>query len=113
MQLLRNIIPGTILFFLFGPAASAQQTPPTHWSYTGEEGPSHWGDLDAAFATCKQGHVQSPIDIRGAKKADLPALTFDYKAAPLRVLDNGHTVVVNYAPGSTLTVAGHVYTLRQ
>ena len=70
-----------------------------HWSYGKHGGPAEWGELDQAFASCQLGKVQSPIDIRGAKAADLPAIKFDYKPAPLKVIDNGHTIQVNYAPG--------------
>jgi carbonic anhydrase len=92
----------------------AQQTAtPPHWSYDGDEGPAHWGDLDPSFASCKAGHSQSPIDIRGAESAHLDALQFDYHEVPLHILDNGHTISVPYPPGSTLTVGGHAYTLKQ
>ena len=83
------------------------------WTYKGPEGPSYWGKLDPAFATCAVGHAQSPIDIKDAKKSDLPPLKFDYKAVPLNIIDNGHTVQVNYAPGSTLTVGDKTYALKQ
>lgn len=106
-----------LIFALCMPAvpttSSAQEAHPPHWSYTGPEGPKNWGTLDPAFAACSSGHHQSPIDIRDAKTADLPVLTFDYNAVPLNIIDNGHTVMVNYAPGSTLTVGDKVYTLAQ
>jgi carbonic anhydrase len=60
--------------------------------------------LDSSYAACLIGNTQSPIDIKDAKKADLPALKFDYHAVPLNIIDNGHTVQVNYAPDSTFTV---------
>jgi len=84
-----------------------------HWSYQGHGGPAEWGELDPAFATCQLGKLQSPIDIRGAKAADLPAIKFDYKPSPLRVIDNGHTIQVNYAPGSSIDVGGTRYELVQ
>jgi len=84
-----------------------------HWSYGGHTGPAEWAALDHEFATCKVGHVQSPIDIRGAKPADLPPIVFDYKASPLRVIDNGHTIQVNYAAGSSISVGGTRYELLQ
>ena len=65
------------------------------------------------FSTCKLGKLQSPIDIRGAKAADLPAIKFDYKPSPLKVIDNGHTIQVNYAPGSSIDVGGTRYELVQ
>ena len=84
-----------------------------HWSYGEHGGPAEWGELDQAFATCKLGKVQSPIDIRGAKAADLPAIKFDYKPSPLKMIDNGHTIQVNYAPGSSIDVGGKRYELVQ
>ena len=84
-----------------------------HWSYQGHGGPAEWGELDPAFATCQLGKLQSPIDIRGAKAADLPAIKFDYKPSPLRVIDNGHSIQVNYAPGSSIDVGGKRYELVQ
>ena len=61
------------------------------------------------------GKTQSPIDIRddGAKKTDLPAINFDYKASTLKIIDNGHTIQINYAPGSSIAVGGKQYELVQ
>lgn len=73
----------------------------THWSYAGADGPEHWGDLDPAYATCRDGKEQSPIDIRDAKLAQLPELRFEYKTGPIKIINNGYTAVrVNYAPGN-------------
>ena len=75
----------------------------TPWDYEGKDGPERWGDLDPAYAACKAGKEQSPIDIRDAKKAKLPAIRFEYKNGALKYLiNNGHTIRVNYhdAPGS-------------
>ena len=91
-----------------GPAAALILAPSgpraqwkTHWSYEGADGPEHWGDLDPAYAACRDGKEQSPIDIRDAKKAALPALRFEYKSGPLKIINNGYTAVrVNYSPGN-------------
>jgi carbonic anhydrase len=99
-------------FALIPSLANAQAAKP-YWSYKGDTDASHWGKLDSSFAACSIGHLQSPIDIRDAKPADLPALKIDYSAVPLNIIDNGHSIQVNYAPGSTLTVGDHVYTLKQ
>ena len=93
--------------------SAAQEAHPPHWTYEGKEGPKEWGNLDSNYAACSVGKTQSPIDIKGAKKADLPALHFGYHAVPLSIIDNGHTIQVNYAPGSTLTVGEKLYTLQQ
>jgi carbonic anhydrase len=93
--------------------SAAQESHSPHWAYEGKEGPGEWGNLDSSYAACSVGKTQSPIDIKGAEKTDLPALNFSYRAAPLSIIDNGHTIQVNYAPGSTLTVGEKLYTLKQ
>ena len=88
----------------------------TRWSYEGALGPEHWGDLDPDYAACKSGKEQSPIDIRNAQKAELPALRFAYKDSPLHIINNGYTAVrVNYAPGNGnfLMIGEQRYELRQ
>ena len=90
-----------------------QDAKPPEWSYSGKEGPKEWAKLSKAYAECADGKTESPIDIEHAIPASLPALAVDYKAVPLAIVDNGHTVEIMYAAGSTLTVGGHTYTLKQ
>jgi carbonic anhydrase len=98
---------------LFGSVAIIPQETEhhAHWAYEGKDGPNKWATLDPAYSECKVGHHQSPIDIRHAEKADLPPIQFDYSPTPLRIVDNGHTVMVNYAPGSFIIVGDHRYQL--
>lgn len=83
------------------------------YGYSGADGPEAWGDLSPVYAACKQGHVQSPIDIRGAREQDLPHLEFHYRDVPLKIINNGHTVQVNYPTGSWMIVGDKKYELRQ
>ncbi len=101
-----------VLLGLPGRAGAQWRTP---WSYEGEKGPSHWGDLDPQYAACKAGMEQSPIDIRGAEKADLAALQFNYRSGPLHIINNGYTAVrVDYThSGDFLVVGGTRYELTQ
>ena len=92
---------------------AAQAAEGAHWSYKGHGGPAEWGSMDAAFASCKLGKLQSPIDIVGAKPAKLAPIKFNYKPSTLKIIDNGHTVQVDYAPGSAITVEGNRYDLVQ
>jgi carbonic anhydrase len=94
-------------------SSAAQESHPPHWTYSGAEGPEHWGKLDPAYSLCSTGRMQSPINVKNAKPADLPVLKIDYRAVPLNIIDNGHTVQINYAPGSTFTVGDRTYTLKQ
>ena len=86
-----------------------------HWSYSGKTGPKSWGAAEKEYEACGLGKEQSPIDIRTRKvhAADLPAIAFDYRPSPLRIVDNGHSVQVNYAPGSFITVGDARYELQQ
>jgi carbonic anhydrase len=100
---------------IFAPAGPRAQWK-TPWSYEGARGPEHWGDLDPDYSACKDGKAQSPIDIRTTVKAELPAIRFEYKSGPLKIINNGYTAVrVNYAPGNGnfLIVGDKRYELTQ
>jgi carbonic anhydrase len=87
---------------------------PAHsWTYFGEHGPGHWADLSPEFAACGTGQAQSPIDIAYPHAAQLPPIQFAYSASPLKIIDNGHTIQVNYTPGSTISIEGKTYELVQ
>ncbi len=85
-----------------------------HWNYgKGHGGPGEWGKLEPESAACGLGKLQSPIDIKGAKKADLPAIEFAWAAGSPTVVNNGHTIQVNVPSGSSITIGGHAYALQQ
>ncbi len=84
-----------------------------HWSYKGDTGPAHWGNLDKDYLMCGIGKNQSPVDLANMVEAQLTPITMNYKATPMKVLNNGHTIEVVYEPGSTLTIDGHTYALKQ
>jgi len=85
----------------------------SHWSYTGDNGPAHWADISKKFRLCGSGREQSPINISGAKTANLPAIQFDYKPGNLEMLNNGHTVLMKRAKGNSITVGDEKYELLQ
>lgn len=84
-----------------------------HWSYEGESGPAHWGELKPEWKLCASGERQSPIDIRDGIGVDLEPIQFDYQPGRVRIVDNGHTVQVNFPAGSTLRVMGRHFELQQ
>ena len=95
-------------------STAAQKETPAPWNYSGAAGPDHWSDLEPDFKGCAVGQHQSPIDIRSPEEQpDLAAIRFDYKLSPLKVINNGHTVQVNYEPGSSITVNGVSLALKQ
>ena len=93
-----------------------------HWDYEGEHGPAAWGTLCPEFATCNTGRSQSPIDLSGARATLLSDIETSYAPAQLRivhhehvadVVNNGHTVQVNYPAGSTLVLGDRSFALAQ
>lgn len=84
-----------------------------HWSYSGDTGPSHWSQIDPKFTACSTGLNQSPINIDDMIKGDLPEIDIDYQAGGYEVYNTGHTIQVNYAPGSTISIDDHVFELKQ
>jgi carbonic anhydrase len=81
-----------------------------HWGYEGARGPAHWGE---AFPECGLGKSQSPLDIQGPFEKATDALRISYKISPLKIINNGHTIQVNYAPGSSVTIGKETYELLQ
>jgi len=84
-----------------------------HWSYEGATGPSHWGEVDAASKVCSAGSQQSPVDIRGTVKSQLPPLKIVWGKTADTIVNNGHTIQLNFAPGSALNVGNDSFTLLQ
>jgi len=85
---------------------------PTPWGYDGKIGPPAWGSLDPAWTTCQSGTAQSPIDIE-PKAGTASAIAFRYKPTAATILDTGHALQVNLAPGSSIEIGGHAYALVQ
>ncbi len=85
------------------------------WAYKGHEGPANWGSLSNAYATCKTGIEQSPIDIRtgGMAHKALPPVTVGFNESGLDMVNNGHTIQANYETGSGIEIDGVAYNLLQ
>ena len=94
--------------------SSAAQPPrhAPHWEYSGEDGPAHWSTLAPEFGGCA-GRNQSPIDLDNFIEAELPPIAFDYKVGGHDVVNNGHTIQVNYDAGSSISIDDDEFTLKQ
>jgi len=84
-----------------------------HWGYSGEGAPKHWGDIDPRFGTCKNGVNQSPINLSGFTESELPAIDFNYNLTSSDILNNGHAIQANVKNGSSITVDGKTFDLKQ
>jgi len=84
-----------------------------HWGYVGDEGCDHWAELDPAYEMCGKGRNQSPVDLRDFIEAELEPIAFSYTGLVTEVLNNGHTIEGIYTAGSTISLGGKVYELKQ
>ncbi|WP_374652423.1 carbonic anhydrase [Dongia sp.] len=84
-----------------------------HWTYEGEGGPEHWGELSPDFKVCELGFEQTPIDLTRAVSAQLTGVIPQFQPMPLKILNNGHTVQVNCQPGSRSLIDGKSFELLQ
>jgi carbonic anhydrase len=84
-----------------------------HWSYNGETSPAYWGEITPKFHTCGEGLNQSPIDLKGFIDGNLSTIPFDYNSTSTEIVNNGHSIQVNVAEGSTIKVDGIIFELKQ
>ncbi len=103
-------IAATATILLSTGAAYASDESKPQWGYTGKAGPEHWGSLSPEFATCSTGKEQSPIDVPNAEGG---AVKTNYNDTKVNVVNNGHTIQLNYAAGSSLQSEGAEYDLLQ
>lgn len=72
-----------------------------HWNYSDQ----NWGGV------CATGDRQSPIDIREAQRAALPAIQIGWAGQAGTIANNGHTVQVNC--GGTMRRGDEAFALQQ
>ncbi len=70
-------------------------------------------DVYAAASACETGKRQSPIDITGAQKEKLPPISFEYQAAPMNLVNDGHTVRVRFGREQHMLLGNARHTFRQ
>ena len=86
--------------------------PAVQWGYDGQGAPERWASLSEEYATCADGRQQSPIDIAGYDGGDAPPISFAYGGYAKTVRNDGKFAVVEFGPGSTLSVGQRTYTLK-
>ncbi len=86
----------------------------TTWTYSGDEGPDQWAEIDTEYELCESGKRQSPIDITGASQGTFPRIKTDYRPEKVRVENNGHAIEVTPEDsGSSIRLGGTKYDLTQ
>ena len=85
-----------------------------HFSYSGAEGPAHWGSLNPDWAKCSDGKRQSAINLSAPARANYPAITYSYQPEPFEVVNNGHAIEVQADQSrSSVELSGKTYVLDQ
>jgi carbonic anhydrase len=107
----RGFLSGLLSCPICAQAARAEGA--AHWEYDGAKGAQKWGELDPAFKTCAVGSEQSPIDLDGAIAAKTDHLALDWKPQAFEIVNNGHTIQANVAPGSGIQLGKEKYELKQ
>ncbi len=83
-----------------------------HWGYQGNTGPSNWAKISPKYSACL-GKNQSPVNLTGFVETDLKPLAFHYNAGGKEIINNGHTIQVNYQKGSSFVLDGTQFNLLQ
>ena len=104
----RSFLAGLVSCPLCAVAAKAAEG--SHWSY---EDAKEWGEHDPAYRACAIGGEQSPVDLKGTIKADIHAPILSWKPQAFKLVNNGHTIQANAAPGSFATSENREFELKQ
>jgi carbonic anhydrase len=83
-----------------------------HWSYDGA-GPEQWAELDSESKVCAIGSQQSPIDIAEAVKAELSEIEIGWADSAQSIINNGHTIQLNFGKDSWMRRGETTYQLVQ
>lgn len=104
-----------MLIVVFNPHASLSKEEETEWGYGGAANPTQWSELSPEFVSCELGRDQSPINLSQIEEGEVAdaKIEFNYRQTSATVVDNGHTIQVNYEPGNTISINGEVYELLQ
>jgi carbonic anhydrase len=98
--------------------------PPPKWSYSGDTGPKHWGNLAPAstpwyYWLASNGENQSPVDIVPSsilRVTNPPTVEYSYdEHSTFDIINNGHTIEVVDPPPYTnwITIDNTQYYLMQ
>lgn len=82
------------------------------WGYSGKTAPKNWATLSEAYGACA-GKNQSPVDLRKFTEAELEPIAFSYQKGGKVIVNNGHTIQVDFLKGSKIRIDGIFFELKQ
>ena len=83
------------------------------WDYSGQYGPSLWGEISSDYTVCTSGQRQSPISIEQSFDTVLDAPKFDWRSAGWEVVNTGNLIALRAQDGGTTMLDGVGYRLRE
>ncbi|KAJ7947837.1 Alpha carbonic anhydrase [Quillaja saponaria] len=82
-----------------------------------EKGPARWGDLHREWSMCKNGQMQSPIDLLNERVeivSHLGRLNRSYHSSNATIKNRGHDIMLKWIDGAGyIVVNGTQYVLKQ
>ncbi|MDP0930297.1 carbonic anhydrase [Paracoccus onubensis] len=102
-----------LISLLFAPHLALAEETAAHWSYMGETGPEHWAEIAPEDKACKAGTRQSPIDLSKTDAVGELSFTSDYRAVPMKIWNNGHTIQLDAKNAGEMAEDGKIYNLLQ
>ncbi|XP_054814451.1 alpha carbonic anhydrase 7-like [Prosopis cineraria] len=112
-------IPRISIFFLalLFLSFSATSSEDHDFSYDpdSENGPDHWGDIRPEWYKCKNGTMQSPINLNESQlTSSLGPLQLYYRSSNATLFSTGHEITVEWAgDAGYLLINGTIYRLQQ
>ncbi|XP_021289677.1 alpha carbonic anhydrase 1, chloroplastic [Herrania umbratica] len=105
------------LTLLLGVASATDAPSAIEFSYSGNNGPVKWGNLDPTFSACSSGKKQSPINIQKNQTVPnraLKPLDRNYTPANATFVNNGFNVGLRFEEyAGELSIDGKNYSLKQ
>ncbi|KAL4197103.1 hypothetical protein AMTRI_Chr04g186450 [Amborella trichopoda] len=81
------------------PSASPKVEDEKEFDYVegSEKGPKHWGEVHPEWAACRNGEMQSPIELhqKGWRFCQIWCLKREYKPAEAILKNRGHDIMVS------------------
>ncbi len=87
-----------------------------HWGYEGGTGPLHWGEIEQdheKHLMCREGIHQSPINIQDVLGFEKKELRSNYYDTPIQIINNTHSILLQYKLGSYIEWGSEVFELIQ
>ncbi|KAI3407521.1 Carbonic anhydrase [Psidium guajava] len=120
--LVTQILPCTIFLVLalhVGLAASEEVEDESQFNYDAgsERGPARWGEIRSEWGICRNGSMQSPIDLSSERVqvvGHLGRLKRSYEASNATLKNRGHDITLRWEGGAgSIHVNGTQYLLKQ